>query len=69
MVLSALLLVTLATAACAIGVRLTLRRLGLRFMDTLLYLGLAEVPPPKAGRRAIERDRAAASRAPLRIAS
>ena len=72
MVLTAFLLVTVAVALCAFGIRYAFRRLGLGFMSTLLYLGLAEVPPPNVSRRAAERRRRAAASphsASLRAAS
>lgn len=51
MVLSAFLLVLLAVAVCAFGIHKSLRYLGLGVMQTLLWLGLAEVPAPATSRR------------------
>ena len=53
MVISALLLVTVAVVLCAIGIRYTLGALGLGAMQTLMWLGLAEVPPPPVSRRRV----------------
>jgi hypothetical protein len=51
MFLTALLLVSLAVAVCAIGIRVTLGVLGYGALQTLLWLGVAEVPAPPAPRR------------------
>jgi hypothetical protein len=51
MVLTALLLVSLAIAVCAIGIRVALAVLGFRPLQTLLWLGVAEMPAPPAPRR------------------
>lgn len=51
MVLSALLLVSIAVATCALGIRVTLNLLGLDLLQTLLWLGVVEVPAPPAPRR------------------
>lgn len=61
MVLSALLGVTLAVVLCAAGIRHAFRLLGLEARQTLLWLGLLEVPPPPVSRRASERARRGAS--------
>jgi hypothetical protein len=51
MFLTALLLVSLAIAVCAVGVRVMLGVLGFGALQTLHWLGVAEVPAPPAPRR------------------
>ena len=51
MVLTALLLTSLAIALCAFGIRASLNWLGLGAMQTLLYLGVLETPAPPVSRR------------------
>lgn len=53
MLLSALLLVSLAVVVTAAGIRKTLALLGLDGMQTLLWLGIAEVPAPHVSRRRV----------------
>ena len=61
MVLSAFVGVTLAVVLCAVGIRHAFRLLGLDAVQTFLWLGVLEVPPPPVSRRASERARRAAS--------
>lgn len=51
MFLSAFMLVVVALAVCAVAIRATLSFLGLSAMQTLLWLGIAEVPAPPVSRR------------------
>ena len=51
MLLSATLLVLAAITLCAFAIRKTLAVLGLGAMQTLLWLGIAEVPAPPVSRR------------------
>lgn len=53
MVLSAILLATLGVAVCTVAARVSLNVLGLGVMQTLLWLGLAEVPAPPVSRRRV----------------
>jgi hypothetical protein len=51
MVLSAFLLVLLGTALCLAAFRASLGLLGLGATETMVWLGLAEVPAPAVSRR------------------
>lgn len=61
MVLTAFLLTLLAIIICSVGIGYTFRLLGLNARQTLLWLGVLEVPPPAVSRRAAERARRAAA--------
>ena len=61
MVLSALLGVALAVLVCVAGIRHAFRLLGLGVMETMLWLGVLEVPKPAVSRRPTERARRAAA--------
>ncbi len=51
MVLTALVLVLLAVALCAVGIRFAFSLLGLQALPTLEYLGVAETPAAPVSRR------------------
>jgi hypothetical protein len=56
MVLTVTLSVLIAVVFCVVVAREVLTALGLKPMQTLVWLGLAEVPPPPVRRRARPRS-------------